>query len=109
MDDHARVLVVDHDADGGEPIAMRDFRKHTSWYLTGYPVGGEMRRRFAQVSTLAELDDLIAAARPDDRARRRAASGSGVATPTARSASRCPDGYLDDGPRTTSPCPTTAT
>ena len=30
-----------------------------SWYLTGYPVGGEVRRRFAQVSSLAELDDLL--------------------------------------------------
>ena len=38
--------------------ALRAFRKHASWYLTGYPVGGELRRRFAQVSTLAELDDL---------------------------------------------------
>ena len=28
-------------------LAMRDFRKHTSWYLTGYPVGGEVRRRFS--------------------------------------------------------------
>ena len=53
---HARML-VDH---LGADLALRDFRKHTSWYLTGYPVGGEMRRRFAMVSTLAELDDLIA-------------------------------------------------
>jgi nifR3 family TIM-barrel protein len=52
---HARML-VDH---LGAGLALRDFRKHTSWYLTGYPVGGEMRRRFANVCTLAELDDLI--------------------------------------------------
>jgi nifR3 family TIM-barrel protein len=44
----------------GESLAMRDFRKHTAWYLTGYPVGGEVRRRFGMVSSLAELDDLIA-------------------------------------------------
>ncbi len=56
MAHHARLL-VDH---LGADLALRDFRKHTSWYLTGYPVGGEMRRRFAMVSTLAELDDLIA-------------------------------------------------
>ena len=24
---------------------MRDFRKHTSWYLSGYPVGPAVRRR----------------------------------------------------------------
>jgi tRNA-dihydrouridine synthase len=53
---HARLL-ADHMT---ETLAMRDFRKHTAWYFTGYPVGGEMRGRFAMVSTLAELDDLIA-------------------------------------------------
>ena len=57
MAHHARLL-AEH---LGENLAMRDFRKHTSWYLTGYPVGGEVRRRFSNVSTLAELDDLIAA------------------------------------------------
>jgi nifR3 family TIM-barrel protein len=44
----------------GASIAVRDFRKHTAWYLTGYPVGGEMRRRFSTIDSLAELDDLIA-------------------------------------------------
>jgi nifR3 family TIM-barrel protein len=53
---HARRL-CDH---LGEQLAMRDFRKHTAWYLTGYPVGGASRLRFGTVSTLAELDDLIA-------------------------------------------------
>jgi nifR3 family TIM-barrel protein len=48
----------------GENIAMRDFRKHAAWYLTGYPVGGELRRRFGMVSTLAELEDLIAETDP---------------------------------------------
>jgi tRNA-dihydrouridine synthase len=44
----------------GEDNAVRDFRKHTSWYLTGYPVGGEIRGRLSQISSLAELDDLLA-------------------------------------------------
>jgi nifR3 family TIM-barrel protein len=57
---HAR-LHADH---LGEDLAMRDFRKHASWYLTGYPVGGEVRQRFARVSSLSELDDLIAAVDP---------------------------------------------
>jgi nifR3 family TIM-barrel protein len=60
MADHARLLAEHR----GEDLAMRDFRKHTSWYLTGYPVGGEARRRLAMVSTLAELDDLCAALDP---------------------------------------------
>jgi nifR3 family TIM-barrel protein len=48
----------------GERVAMRDFRKHASWYLTGYPVGPDVRRAFSQVSTLTELDDLLAALDP---------------------------------------------
>jgi hypothetical protein len=43
-----------------EPLALRDFRKHTAWYFTGYPIGGEMRGRFGMVSSLAELADLVA-------------------------------------------------
>ena len=39
----------------GEEAGCRDVRKHVGWYLTGYPVGGERRRRLAQVSTLADL------------------------------------------------------
>ncbi|MFA5774442.1 MAG: tRNA dihydrouridine synthase DusB, partial [Ilumatobacteraceae bacterium] len=34
---------------------IRDFRKHTGWYLTGYPVGGEVRRKFSEVSSLDQL------------------------------------------------------
>jgi nifR3 family TIM-barrel protein len=40
----------------GEEQGARDFRKHVSWYLTGFPVGGERRRVLAMVSSLAELD-----------------------------------------------------
>ncbi|HET9601764.1 MAG TPA: tRNA dihydrouridine synthase DusB [Acidimicrobiales bacterium] len=61
MADHARML-----ADWlGEAAALRDFRKHTGWYLTGYPAGPEIRRRLAQVSSLAELEDLLATLNPD--------------------------------------------
>jgi len=42
----------------GEDRGIRDFRKHTGWYLTGYPVGGEMRRRFAEVASLDQLAEL---------------------------------------------------
>jgi nifR3 family TIM-barrel protein len=88
---HARLLA----GHLGENLAMRDFRKHTSWYLTGYPVGGEVRRRFSNVSTLDELDDLIAALDPTlavvpggERIRRGHTNGPiRVALPA---------GYLDD-------------
>jgi hypothetical protein len=56
---HARLLADHYAGFGGEAHAMRDFRKHCAWYLSGYPVGPEVRRRLAQVSTLAELDDML--------------------------------------------------
>jgi nifR3 family TIM-barrel protein len=66
MAEHARLLCAHHESLGGSAdYAMREFRKHASWYLTGYPVGPEVRNRFAQVSTLAELDDLIASVDPN--------------------------------------------
>ena len=70
----------------GEDLAMCDFRKHTSWYLTGYPVGPEVRHALAQVSTLMELDDLLGGLDPAaelvdgrraDQARPRQRSGQG--------------------------------
>ncbi len=74
---------------------MRAFRKHASWYLTGYPVGAEARRRFAQVSTLTELDDLIGALEPSlvvvpggERIRRGHTNGPIKVA--------LPDGFLDD-------------
>ncbi len=36
-----------------------DLRKHMAWYFKGYPVGG-LRRRFAMISTLDELKELVA-------------------------------------------------
>ncbi len=43
-----------------ERDACTDFRKHVAWYLKGFPVGGDVRRGLAMVSSLAELDDLLA-------------------------------------------------
>jgi hypothetical protein len=53
---HAHLLV---DALADERHGCADFRKHVAWYLKGFPVGGELRRRLAMISTLAELDDLL--------------------------------------------------
>ena len=57
MAQHARLLV---ETIGDEGFGVRDFRKHTGWYLTGYPVGGERRRRLGMAGSLAELDALLA-------------------------------------------------
>ena len=43
----------------GERAGVRDFRKHTGWYLKGFPVGAERRRQCNQVATMAELDRLL--------------------------------------------------
>ena len=54
---HAALLVAVKD---DELRGVSDFRKHVGWYLTGYAVGAERRRRLALASSLAELDDLLA-------------------------------------------------
>lgn len=43
-----------------ENRACRDIRKHVAWYFKGYPVGGELRAKLAQVESLAHLDELLA-------------------------------------------------
>jgi nifR3 family TIM-barrel protein len=44
---------------GAEREGCTDFRKHVAWYLKGFPVGSELRRALAMVSSLSELDDLL--------------------------------------------------
>jgi hypothetical protein len=58
MKRHVRLLV---ERGGDEFLGVRDFRKHVSWYLAGYPVGGTARRDLAQTSSLLELDGLLGA------------------------------------------------
>ncbi len=41
------------------PRGIVDLRKHMAWYFKGFPVG-ELRRQFAMVSTMAELEALVA-------------------------------------------------
>jgi nifR3 family TIM-barrel protein len=57
---HARLLVEHYDGFGGEPFAMRDFRKHTSWYMSGYPVGPAIRRELSQISSLEDIERIVA-------------------------------------------------
>ncbi|MGC5169965.1 tRNA dihydrouridine synthase DusB [Microbacterium sp. DT81.1] len=54
---HAELLVEFFEDEGR---GCRDIRKHVAWYFKGYPVGGETRAQLATVSTLAEIDELIA-------------------------------------------------
>lgn len=44
---------------GDEARGVIDFRKHVAWYLKGFSVGSEMRKKLAITSSLAELDSLL--------------------------------------------------
>jgi nifR3 family TIM-barrel protein len=44
----------------GPVTGLRELRKHTGWYLQGFPVGRPLRRSLNQVSTLDELHALLA-------------------------------------------------
>ena len=52
---HAVLLQQHMGADKG----IRDMRKHIAWYLKGFPVGSELRRRLGLVGSLDELDELL--------------------------------------------------
>ena len=43
----------------GEELGVRQFRKHTGWYLTGFPVGPVVRRMLGQAGSLAQLHQLL--------------------------------------------------
>jgi len=65
MIEHLDMLVSWHIDGGSEPDyarthGVRDFRKHTGWYLKGYPVGNELRRRLNQLDSQAQLAELLA-------------------------------------------------
>jgi nifR3 family TIM-barrel protein len=87
---HAELLAQHH----GESKGLRELRKHVSWYLRGFPAGSDLRVSMALVSTLGELDDLLAQLDPTvpfpkdaEGPRGRQGSPGPVALP---------DGWLDD-------------
>ena len=58
---HAELLAEHLGTDKG----LRDLRKHMSWYLHGFPSGGEVRRTLGMVSSFTELDRALAQLDPD--------------------------------------------
>ncbi|RAV32796.1 tRNA dihydrouridine synthase DusB [Corynebacterium heidelbergense] len=87
---HAELLTA-HD---GQAKASRDLRKHITWYLRGFPVGGEVRRSLATINGLEELRerlepiwDSTALAEDADGARGRQGSPAKVLLP---------EGWLED-------------
>ena len=66
----------------GEARGCADLRKHMAWYFKGFPVGSDLRRTLAMVSSLDR------ARRPARQAGRRCAVPGFRAGPTARPAGR---------------------
>ena len=52
---HAQLLC----AEMGDHRGIRELRKHIAWYLRGFAVGSEPRRRLGMVCSLTELDELL--------------------------------------------------
>ncbi len=89
---HAELLCEHMGAERG----CKEFRKHVTWYLKGFPAGGDLRRGLALISTLDELDTLLAEL-PDDVA----FPVSELGTPRGRQGAPrkrvvLPEGWLDD-------------
>ena len=96
MVEHAEALMRHHLANGrnDEGKGIREFRKHCGWYLTGYPIGSEVRRKFAEVST---LDDVRLLASSLDRSLQLVAGGERLARGHTNGPIKVmlPHGYLD--------------
>ena len=80
----------------GERRGLTDLRKHVAWYFKGFPVGGDVRRGLAMVSSFAELDGLLARLDPDVRF-----PESAIGAPRGRQGSprgkvAMPEGWLAD-------------
>lgn len=90
MDDHAQGLMRIMGPDFG----IRNFRKHCGWYLTGYPVGSEVRRAFSSVSSLDQLREISSRL---DRAMTVVEGGQRLARGHTNGPIKVvlPDGYLD--------------
>ena len=88
---HAQLMADEY----GEGKGLRELRKHAAWYLKGYPVGSALRQSLGMVSTLAELDDLLA--QLDGSA---LPAADATTTPRGRQGGvrkvTLPEGWLDD-------------
>ncbi|MEC7915413.1 MAG: tRNA dihydrouridine synthase DusB [Actinomycetota bacterium] len=56
MLDHVRRLLDFYDEDEGDIV--RRFRKHAGWYVAGWPVGKELRRRLHSAASVNELEAI---------------------------------------------------
>ncbi|GAA4693380.1 tRNA dihydrouridine synthase DusB [Nocardioides nanhaiensis] len=80
----------------GEEKGCIEFRKHVTWYLKGFSAGGQMRKSLGLVSSLADLDALLADLDPDEPfpVGELGAPRGRQGSPRARVV--LPEGWLDD-------------
>lgn len=79
----------------GEESGLRELRKHTGWYLQGFPVGRPLRAALRSMSTLAELDALLGELDPHLPFPRSAMRMQRGHTTGPRPV-KLPEGWLDD-------------
>ncbi len=87
---HAELLVEAF----GERTGCCEIRKHVAWYFKGYAVRRHVRQDLANVTSLAQLDDLLGLIDPQQEA-----DAEVMAAPRGRTggerAPALPDGWLD--------------
>jgi nifR3 family TIM-barrel protein len=91
----------------GEVPAMKQMRKWVGWYTKGFHGAAALRSNLAQISTLAQLHDLLSSL-PLEEAFPKRALRMGRAKRNGQQRVKLPEGYLDDltddtpprGPRT---------
>ena len=88
---HAELLSDELGPDRG----LRDLRKHMAWYFKGFSVGSQLRNSLAMVSTLGELDDLLAVL-DHHQPFPTAAEGPRGRQGTPQRRVQLPEGWLDD-------------
>jgi nifR3 family TIM-barrel protein len=100
MLEHARLLA----AWTGEELALRTFRKHTTWYTKGFRGGAPLRERLMKVHTLGELRAVLEEADPTQPF-----PPDAVRVPRGKTGGTqrvvLPAGYLDDPEDPTPPGP----
>jgi len=98
---HAELLCVNMGSDRG----CKEFRKHVSWYLKGFSVGGDLRRALGMIDTLADLDLLLGELDHDEPF-----PVGALGTPRGRQGSPrarvvLPEGWLEDTDGSTTEAP----
>ena len=79
----------------GDDFGIRNFRKHCGWYLTGYPVGSDVRRAFSTVQSFEQLQHIASQL---DRNMKVVEGGERLARGHTNGPIKVvlPDGYLDN-------------